>query len=295
MVTLRAMAQTAVEMDKLLREHQKEKGLDVAGMRRNLIVLQEQLSGLKRQMKGQYEAFALDKISKTEYLASKAAARQKELALSEQIAKLESAMEQAHLSDGEEDGIINKLRQYTEMEAVTKDVWDDLLMQVLVFPGNRIEIQWRFQDEFDKLKQLAIGIFARCAALNMSPALAYRSIVPFVQRRYRGRNQTSANAGAGNRKGWHVLNCPQKMTDWWRSPVWMTCPPRCFWCRGCSPLVRSAIPGGCLWWSGSRRWTDPAFAALAVLLMGLPIAVLVCRETNRQSFVSLASIAILLV
>lgn len=69
-------------------------------------------------------------------------------------------MEQAHLSDGEEDGIINKLRQYTEMEAVTKDVWDDLLMQVLVFPGNRIEIQWRFQDEFDKLKQLAIGIFA---------------------------------------------------------------------------------------------------------------------------------------
>ena len=129
-------------------------------MRRNLIVLQEQLSGLKRQMKGQYEAFALDKISKTEYLASKAAARQKELALSEQIAKLESAMEQAHLSDGEEDGIINKLRQYTEMEAVTKDVWDDLLMQVLVFPGNRIEIQWRFQDEFDKLKQLAIGIFA---------------------------------------------------------------------------------------------------------------------------------------
>lgn len=160
LVTLRAMAQTAVEMDKLLREHQKEKGLDVAGMRRNLIVLQEQLSGLKRQMKGQYEAFALDKISKTEYLASKAAARQKELALSEQIAKLELAMEQAHLSDGEEDGIINKLRQYTEMEAVTKDVWDDLLMQVLVFPGNRIEIQWRFQDEFDKLKQLAIGIFA---------------------------------------------------------------------------------------------------------------------------------------
>ncbi len=53
----------------------------------------------------------------------------------------------------------------------------------------------------------------RYVALNISLALAYQSIAPFVPRRYRGRNQTSANAGAGSRNGWYVLNCPQKMTD----------------------------------------------------------------------------------
>ena len=53
----------------------------------------------------------------------------------------------------------------------------------------------------------------RCAALNMSLALEYRSIVLLVPRGYRRRSQTRANAGAGNRKGWYVLNCPQKMTD----------------------------------------------------------------------------------
>ncbi len=53
----------------------------------------------------------------------------------------------------------------------------------------------------------------RCVALNMSPALAYPSIALFALRRYRGRSRTRVNAGAGNRKGWYVLNCPQKMTD----------------------------------------------------------------------------------
>jgi hypothetical protein len=38
-------------------------------------------------------------------------------------------------------------------------------------------------------------------------------IVLLVPRVYRGRSQTRANAGAGNRKGWYVLNCLPKMTD----------------------------------------------------------------------------------
>ena len=53
----------------------------------------------------------------------------------------------------------------------------------------------------------------RCVALNMSLALAHQGIVLLVPRKYGGKNRTRANAGAGNRKGWYVLNCPQKMTD----------------------------------------------------------------------------------
>ncbi len=41
----------------------------------------------------------------------------------------------------------------------------------------------------------------RCAALNMSRALVHQGIVLLVPRRYGGRNQTRANAGAENRKG----------------------------------------------------------------------------------------------
>ena len=53
----------------------------------------------------------------------------------------------------------------------------------------------------------------RCAVLNMSPVLAYRSIVLFAPRRYRGSVGLRENVGAGKEKDRYVLNCPQKMTD----------------------------------------------------------------------------------
>ena len=152
--SLRSMAQMAVEVDKLLKAQQKGKKQDVAAIRRNLISLQEQLSQLKQQMKGQYEAFVLEKLSKAEYLAAKAAAHQKEETLSAQISKLETDIEKAHLGDSRENTLADKLRQYVNVDIITGDVLDSLLTQVSVFPGGRLEIQWQFQDEFEGLRQL---------------------------------------------------------------------------------------------------------------------------------------------
>lgn len=52
----------------------------------------------------------------------------------------------------------------------------------------------------------------RCAALNMSRALVHQGIVLLVPRRYGGRNQTRANAGAENRKD-SMYELSAKMTD----------------------------------------------------------------------------------
>lgn len=152
--SLRSMAQMAVEMDKLLKAQQKGKKQGIVAVRRNLISLQEQLSQLKQQMKGQYEAFVLEKLSKAEYLAAKAAAHQKEKALSSQISKLEASIEKAHLGDSRENALAGKLRQYVDVDIITEDVLDSLLTQVLVFPVGRLEIQWQFQDEFEALRRL---------------------------------------------------------------------------------------------------------------------------------------------
>ena len=37
-----------------------------------------------------------------------------------------------------------------------KDILDDLLAQVLVFPGGRLEIQWKFRDELERLRKMAL-------------------------------------------------------------------------------------------------------------------------------------------
>ena len=155
--SLRSMAQMAVDMDKLLREQKKEKVQDVTAMRRTLSALQEQVSRLKQQAKSQYEAFALGEIGKEAYLAVKAMARQKEEILSEQIAKLELSIEQTQLTDSNKDGLAVKLQPYLDVEQFTEDILDGLLEQVLVFPGGRLEIRWKFQDELERLRKMALG------------------------------------------------------------------------------------------------------------------------------------------
>jgi DNA invertase Pin-like site-specific DNA recombinase len=154
---LRSMAQMAVDMDKLLREQQKEKTRDCAALRRNLTSLQEQLSQLKRQTKSQYEAFALGEVGKEAYLAAKASLRQKEETLSEQIAKLELSIEQTQLTDSNADGLAVRLQSYLDVEQLTEDILGGLVEQVLVFPDGRLEIRWEFRDELERLRKMALG------------------------------------------------------------------------------------------------------------------------------------------
>lgn len=155
--SLRTMARLAVDMDKLLREQQKEKTRDSATLHRNLTTLQEQLSQLKRQTKKQYEAFALGEVGKDAYLAAKAASRRKEETLSEQIAKLELSIEQTQLTASNADGLAVRLQPYLDVEQLTEDIFDGLLEQVIVFPGGRLEICWKFWDELERLQEMALG------------------------------------------------------------------------------------------------------------------------------------------
>ena len=155
--SLRSMAQMAVDMDTLLREQREDQARDIAALRRNLSDLQEQLSQLKRQTKGQYETFALGEIGKEAYLAAKVSLRQKEETLSEQIAKLELSIEQTQITDSNEDALAGRLRPYLDVEQITEAILDNLLEQVLVFPGGRLEIRWKFRDELERLWKMALG------------------------------------------------------------------------------------------------------------------------------------------
>ena len=66
-------------------------------------------------------------------------------------------MEQAQLADSNEDGLAIRLQSYLDVEQLTEDILDGLLEQVLVFPDGRLEIRWKFQDELERLRKMAIG------------------------------------------------------------------------------------------------------------------------------------------
>ena len=65
-------------------------------------------------------------------------------------------MEQAQLADSNKNGLAAQLQPYLGVEQLTEGILDDLLVQVLVFPGGRLEIQWTFQDELERLRKMAL-------------------------------------------------------------------------------------------------------------------------------------------
>jgi len=50
--------------------------------------------------------------------------------------------------------LADRLLQYTDVGEITLDILDNLLSQVLVFPGGKLEIRWQFQDEWERTYQL---------------------------------------------------------------------------------------------------------------------------------------------
>lgn len=99
----------------------------------------------------------MGEIGKEVYLTVKTKSRQKEKILSEQISKLELSMEQAQLADSNENGLAAQLQPYLNIEQLTEGILDDLLAKVLVFPGGRLETQWKFRDELERLRQMVLG------------------------------------------------------------------------------------------------------------------------------------------
>lgn len=99
----------------------------------------------------------MGEIGKEEYLTAKTVSRREEETLSEQISKMELAMEQAQLANSNENGLAARLRPYLDIEQLTEDIFDNLLAQVLVFPGGRLEIRWKFRDELWRLREMALG------------------------------------------------------------------------------------------------------------------------------------------
>lgn len=52
--------------------------------------------------------------------------------------------------------LAERLCQYLGVERLTMEILDNLLEQVLVFPDGRFEIRWKFRDELELLRQMAL-------------------------------------------------------------------------------------------------------------------------------------------
>ena len=48
-------------------------------------------------------------------------------------------------------GFVDSFQQYNAVEEITADVAAAVLQEVLVYPEQRLEIKWRYQEDFEQL------------------------------------------------------------------------------------------------------------------------------------------------
>ena len=148
---LHVQALMAVELQRLWEEQHRGQAKNTAVMQKTLSGLREKHGQLCQQIKGLYEAFALGEIGKTEYLAAKAATVQQRDASAARIAELEAALETMGTNGGLQNGFVSTFGKYMEVEEITGEIVTEVLKEVRIYPGGRLEIIWNLQDELEKL------------------------------------------------------------------------------------------------------------------------------------------------
>lgn len=148
---LHVQALIAVELSRLWEEQCQGRKKDITATRKNLAGLREKHQRLSQQVSGLYESFALGEISKAEYLTAKAAAAKQRDDAAVQITELEAALENMDTDGSLRNGFVSAFGKYLEVEEITDEIVADVLKEVRIHPGGRIETIWNYRDELKKL------------------------------------------------------------------------------------------------------------------------------------------------
>ncbi len=148
---LRARAVIAVEFSRLWEEKCRGAERDAAATRKAMIALKEQHEKLGQQIKTLYESFAMDEISRTDYLALKNGAVREREGIAAQISELTAQLENSGAESALTNRFVTAFQKYTEVETITGEIVADVLEEIRIYPDKRIDIAWKYQDEFENL------------------------------------------------------------------------------------------------------------------------------------------------
>ena len=148
---LHVQALMAVELCRLWEEQRRGQKKDISVGKKNLARLREMHQRISQQVTGLYESFALGEISKAEYLTAKTAAVKQRDETAVQISELEAALDNMNADGSLQNGFVSAFKKYLDVEEITSEIMADVLQEVRIFPGGRIETVWNYRDELEKL------------------------------------------------------------------------------------------------------------------------------------------------
>ena len=150
METIQVYAQYAVSIDRLLIARQNQRQLDRKQAQRQLQSLQSKKAQLDKRLQDLYEQLVEGELSRESFASQKKSIT----ARMEEISRTISELERKASSDDENDNaLIEKFKSYAGITALTKEISNDLLKSVTVYPDGYMDIQLNLADEIKELME----------------------------------------------------------------------------------------------------------------------------------------------
>lgn len=150
-ILLLKMIRQEADMADIALKHIKEmnKTLDVSKLRRKKGAYEGRLKTCHYQKKELYEKFALGTLPKESYLAQKQEIVQKESEYKKKAAELQEKIAEAEKEKAKENSPrIKAFSKYTELEALSYEIIQELVDTIYFYDPEHIEVFWNFKDDY---------------------------------------------------------------------------------------------------------------------------------------------------
>ena len=113
-------------------------------MASNLESLKGALESVKKAKQMLFEKLADRSIDRETF-------KEKKALYDSEILELEQKISDASLAESltaESDEKMDEVKSFLEVDALTDDMWEKFIQDVIVYPGDKLEIHWNFEEEF---------------------------------------------------------------------------------------------------------------------------------------------------
>ena len=150
METIQVYAQYAVSIDRLLIARQNQRQLDRKQAQRQLQSLQSKKAQLDKRLQDLYEQLVEGELSRESFAAQKKSITDRMEEISRTISELER---KASSDDKNDNALIEKFKSYAGITALTREISNDLLKSVTIYPDGYMDIQLNLADEIKELME----------------------------------------------------------------------------------------------------------------------------------------------
>ena len=148
--TIQVYAQYAVSIDRLLQTRQEQRQLERKQEQRRLQTLQSRKAQFDERLQDLYERLVEGEISRESFAAQKKALTAQTEEITRTVLELERKISG---SDDKGNAMIEQLKSYADITALTKEISVELLQSVTIYPDGCMDIRLNLADEIKTLME----------------------------------------------------------------------------------------------------------------------------------------------